>query len=120
MNLKKSSNQRLTRSGQLEIYKVVLEFCLMEVQRTEYDFSSLESYIISLAKRKILSSFNLANEKEIVDILKVRFEQNDHISAIELKMKDTFPISTQEVMLPEGELQPKNQKNTKKSKMKIK
>ena len=47
----------------------------MEVQRTEYNFSSLESYVVSLAKRKILSSFNLVNEKEIVDILKVFFEK---------------------------------------------
>ena len=35
-------------------------------------------------------------------------------------MKDAFPISTQEVIPPEVELQTKNQKNTKKSKRKIK
>ena len=63
MNLKKNSNQRLTRSGRLTIDKEVLEFCLIKVQRAEYNFSSLESYIVSLAKRKILSSFNPVNEK---------------------------------------------------------
>ena len=71
----------------------------------------------------MLSSFHLVNEKEIVDILNVFVKKNDHVSAIELKMKDVFPISTQEVMLPEVELQFKNQKNTKKlkkSKLKFK
>ena len=48
------------------------------------------------------------------------FGNNNHLSAIELKMKDVFPMSTQEFMLPEVELQSKNQKNTKKSKLKIK
>ena len=47
----------------------------MEVQRIEYKFSSLESYDVSLAKRKILSSFNLVKGKDIVDILKVFFEK---------------------------------------------
>ena len=75
MNLKKNSNQRLTRSGRLAIDKEVLECCLMEVQRIEYKFSSLESYDVSLAKRKILSSFNLVKGKDIVDILKVFFEK---------------------------------------------
>ena len=71
MTLKKNSNQRLTRSGWLAIDKEVLEFCLMEVQTTEYNFLSLESHLASLVKRKILSNFNLVNEKEIVDILKM-------------------------------------------------
>ena len=35
-------------------------------------------------------------------------------------MKDAVPISTQEVMLPEVELQSNNQENTKKLKVKIK
>ena len=35
-------------------------------------------------------------------------------------MKDVFPMSTQEHMLLEVELQSKNQKNTKKSKLKMK
>ena len=52
----------------------------------------------------MLSSFNLVNEKEIVNILNFIFEKNDHLSAIELKVKDTFPISTQEFMLPEVKL----------------
>ena len=68
----------------------------------------------------MLSSFHLVNEKEIVDILNVFVKKNDHVSAIEPKMKDVFPISTQEVMLPEVELQFKNQKNTKKLKLKFK
>ena len=42
----------------------------MEVQRTEYNFSSLESYVVLLAKIKILSSFTLVNEIKIVVILK--------------------------------------------------
>ena len=33
--------QHLTRSGRLAIDKNLLEFCLMEVQRTEYNFSNL-------------------------------------------------------------------------------
>ena len=68
----------------------------------------------------MLSSFHLVNEKEIVDILNVFVKKNDHVSAIELKMKDVFPILTQEVMLPEIELQSKNQKSMKKMKLKIK
>ena len=47
----------------------------MEVQRTEYNFSSLESYVVLLARSKILSSFNLVNETKIVVILKVSFEK---------------------------------------------
>ena len=70
MNLKKNSNQRLTRSGRFTIDKEVLEFCLMEIERTEYNFSNLESYVESLARRKILSSFNLVSKEEIFDILK--------------------------------------------------
>ena len=73
INLKKNSNQCLTRKGRLAIDKELLKFCLMEVQRNEYNVSSLESYVSSLTKGKILSSFNLVNEKEIVDILKVFF-----------------------------------------------
>ena len=38
MNVKKNSNQLLTRSGRLAIDREVLEFCLMEVQRAEYNF----------------------------------------------------------------------------------
>ena len=71
MNLKKNLNQCLTKSGRLAINKEVLECCLTEVQKTEYNFSKLESYVVLLAKRKRLFSFNLVNEKEIVDILKV-------------------------------------------------
>ena len=66
MSLKKKSNRHLTRSGRLAIDKKVLEFNLAEVQRTEYNFLSLESYVVSLAKRKILSSFNLVNEKKLL------------------------------------------------------
>ena len=69
MNLKKNSNQPLTRSGRLAIDRKVVEFCLMEVQRAECNFLSLESYIVLLTKSKILSNFNLVNEKEIIDIL---------------------------------------------------
>ena len=50
MNVRNKSNQRWTRRrGRFAIDKEVLEFCLMEVQKTEYNFSTLESYIISLA-----------------------------------------------------------------------
>ena len=52
MNLKKNSNQRLTRNGRLAIDKEMLEFCLMEVQRSEDKFSSLDSYIVLLAKKR--------------------------------------------------------------------
>ena len=76
----------------------------MEVQTTEYNFLSLESHLVSLVKRKILSNFNLVNEKEIVHILKMFKNQTDHLSAIELKTKYTFPIFTQRGMLLEAEL----------------
>ena len=67
-----------------------------------------------LANSKMLSSFNIVNEKEMFDILRMFFwKKKDHLSTIELKMKDTLPISTQEVMPQEVELQSKYQKNAK-------
>ena len=68
-----------------------------------------------LAKSKMLSSFNLVNKKEMFHILRMFFfeKKKDHLSTIELRMKDTLPISTQEVMPQEVELQSKYQKNAK-------
>ena len=55
-------NQYLTRrSCRFSINKIVLEFCLMDVQKTENNFSTLQKYIVSLVLEKNVSSFNLVS-----------------------------------------------------------
>ena len=55
-------NQYLTRRRcRLAINKIVLEFCLMDVQKTENNFSTLQKYIVSLVLEKNVSSFNLVS-----------------------------------------------------------
>ena len=50
MNSMNKSNQRLRRkNSRFSIDKEVLEFCLMEVQKTECNLSTLEIYIVSLS-----------------------------------------------------------------------
>ena len=62
MNSINKFNQYLTRRRcRLAINKIVLEFCLMNVQKTENNFSTLQKYIVSLVLEKNVSSFNLVS-----------------------------------------------------------
>ena len=94
------SNQRLTRRSDLfAIDKEVFDFCLMEVQKTEYIFPTLESNIVACALEKKFSSFNLINERDIDNVVKMIFENNDRFLEIKVKIKDTFPLFQEVVLL---------------------
>ena len=100
MSSMNKSNQRLTRRSDIfAIDKEVFDFCLMEVQKIEYNFPTLKSNIVSFALEKKFSSFNIINGRDIVNVVEVIFENNDHLLEIEVKIKDTFPLFQEVVLL---------------------
>ena len=71
---------RVTRSGQVAtIDKVLLEFCLIEVGKIQYKFYTLEECVLSSASDEKCSSFDLVNDTEIINIVKLFFTKETHL-----------------------------------------
>ena len=100
-------SRRLTRIlatgnkvSQFTMEKEILEFCLDEVIKMEYNFSTLEKYVLLAAKRKIFSCFEHLIKINVIDLITLFFENNDFLNEIQIKMMCAFPIFTQNVIIP--------------------
>ena len=64
--------ESVTRNGQVVVFdKQLLEFCLIEVGKIQYNFHILEECVLSSSLDKKYSSFDLVNDTEIVNIVKM-------------------------------------------------
>lgn len=77
------STRRVTRSSVVDkkvskvlVEKEILEFCLDEVIKIEYNFSTLEKYVLLSAKRRIFSCFEHLIDTDVIDFITLFFENN--------------------------------------------
>jgi len=101
------STRRVTRSSvvdkqvsKLLMEKEILEFCLDEVIKIEYNFYTLEKHVLLSAKRRIFSCFEHLIDTDVIDFITLFFENNDFLNEIQIKMMCAFPLLTQDVTLP--------------------
>ena len=98
-------SHRVTRShaaghkvSQFTMEEEILEFCLDEVIKIEYNFATLEKHVLLSAKKKNFICFEHLPEKDVIDFITLFFENNDFLNEIQIKMMCDFPIFTQDVI----------------------
>ena len=57
----------------------MLECCLIEVGKIQYKFYTLEECVLSSASDEKCSSFDLVNDTEIINIVKLFFTKETHL-----------------------------------------
>ena len=68
-NTTKSATMRLTRSQLAAIDQELLEFCLNEVLKLQYNFESLEAHVLTFSLEGNFASINVVDEIDFENVV---------------------------------------------------
>ena len=68
-NTTKSPTMRLTRSQLAAIDQELLDFCLNEVVKLQYNFETLEAHVLTFAFERKFTSINIVDENDLENIV---------------------------------------------------
>ena len=91
---------RLTRSQLAAIDQELLDFCLIEVPKFQYNFETLQAHVLTLTLERKFSSFITVDENDFENLVSNFFQNDVHLVPIQTIMEHNRPILTQKVMLP--------------------
>ena len=75
LNTTKSPTMRLTRSQLAAIVSELLDFCLIEVPKFQYNFETLEKYVITFALERKFSSIIAVDEIDFENLVSIFFSK---------------------------------------------
>ena len=90
---------RLTRSQLAAIDQELLDFCLIEVPKFQYNFETLEAHVLTLALERKFSRIIAVNEINFENLVSDFFQKDVHLVPIQKILENNHPIFTQDFML---------------------
>ena len=85
---------RLTRIQLVAIDQELLDFCLSEVVKLQYNFVNLEVHVLTFVFERKFTSFNGVDENEFENIVSNFFLNDVHLGTIQQNIEYNFPIPT--------------------------